>query len=210
MTEHLADEMRSSGCIQIDFGVERGSDRVLRSIKKGSTVAQIEKAFAICKKYDIPPYASIMVGHEKEEWEDIERTAAMLKRIRPVYTSVMYSTPIPGSELFEHARSGGTFNFSGDLGDFEDKKWNFRKSIEPVTPSKTMTNEELIKARALLRGLLPVVRHALKTRKVDDFIDFALEKYRVRKMLAKCRREEVAVLKDDNIVRSTPLKVPQC
>jgi radical SAM superfamily enzyme YgiQ (UPF0313 family) len=222
MTERLADEMRSSGCIQIDFGVESGSDRVLRSIKKGSTVEQIEKAFAICKKYDIRPYASIMVGHETEEWEDVEKTAAMLKRIRPVYTSVMYSTPIPGSELFEHSRSGGTFKFSGDLGDFEDEKWDFRKSIEPVTPSKTMTNEELVKARALLqntnfghnyfkfvtwrslpfvleilwtlvrhsRGLLPVVRHALKTRKVDDFIDFALEKYRVRKMLAKCQRVE--------------------
>ena len=47
--------MSKSGCIQIDFGVESGSNRILREIiNKRITVAQTKQAFAACRNQKGP------------------------------------------------------------------------------------------------------------------------------------------------------------
>ena len=129
ITDELLMVMQRAGCIQIDFGVESGSQKVLNAIKKKITVEQIENAFALCKKYRIRPYASIMVGNPEEEVEDVLLTASLLKKIRPVYVSVCYSQPMPGSQLYKLAAENKWF--------VDDKNyclydWDFRKTIDPV------------------------------------------------------------------------------
>ncbi|MBF8276621.1 MAG: Radical protein [Candidatus Brocadiaceae bacterium] len=47
--EEIADAIRASGCKHLSFGIESASDRVLGMIRKGETLAQIEKAVAIAK-----------------------------------------------------------------------------------------------------------------------------------------------------------------
>ncbi len=47
--EEIADAIRASGCRHLSFGVETASDRILEMIRKGETLAQIEKAILIAK-----------------------------------------------------------------------------------------------------------------------------------------------------------------
>jgi radical SAM superfamily enzyme YgiQ (UPF0313 family) len=80
--------MRQAGCIQLDFGVERGSDRALAELKKGITVEQIKKTFKLCHKYKIRSFANFLVNIPKEtkqDWLDIEK---LIKEIKPTITCV--------------------------------------------------------------------------------------------------------------------------
>ena len=45
MSHELLKVMRASGCITIDFGVESGSDVILKNINKKQTRKDIEQAF---------------------------------------------------------------------------------------------------------------------------------------------------------------------
>ncbi|MBU1235116.1 MAG: radical SAM protein, partial [Proteobacteria bacterium] len=60
--EKLIKTMSESGCIQMDFGVERGSDQSLYDIGKYQTVRQIENTFRLCKKYKIRTFANMLVN----------------------------------------------------------------------------------------------------------------------------------------------------
>jgi len=105
--EEYAKVLKESGCIQVDFGVESGSQKVLDRLKKGIKVEQTIKAFDICRKYGLRTVATIMVGNPGEGVEDLELTGKLLKRIRPDFYAAYYTTPFPGTDLYEEARSGG-------------------------------------------------------------------------------------------------------
>ena len=53
VSEEMLREMASSGCKKISFGVESGSDRILKLIKKNINVDQIKHAVALAKRSGI-------------------------------------------------------------------------------------------------------------------------------------------------------------
>ncbi len=215
ISEDIIKMMSESGCVQIDFGVESGSQRVLDTIKKGNTVEQTENAFALCRKYKIRPYASIMIGNPGEQEEDVLLTAKLLKRIKPVYTSVCYTQPMPGSALYDLASSNKWFV---DNKSYNSSDWDFRKTIEPLM-TINMTKKKQKELRAMLQNqtfmsnyafflclkTIPFIfglaatllmkpsifsrsfRKMIASRKVDDFIDELLFEHRKRIMNKRVR-----------------------
>jgi len=95
--------MRRAGCVQVDIGVESGSPKVLKAIKKDETVEQIEEAFSVCHKAGIAPMATFLVGCPEETREDVEMTKALLTRIKPSFAEFFYLIPYPGSDLYMQA-----------------------------------------------------------------------------------------------------------
>lgn len=93
--------MRRAGCIQIDFGVERGSNQSLQVIKKGISVELIEKVFDDCHKLRIRTFANMLINLPGETDKDLEDITSLLDRIRPTIVSINVFTPYPGTELFE-------------------------------------------------------------------------------------------------------------
>lgn len=132
--EEQAVELKKSGCLQVDFGVESGSQKVLDYIKKGITVEQSKKAFEICKKYKLRSLATIMIGTPHETMEDIQKTKELLKEIKPDYTGFFFTTPYPGTELYKQTLENKWLDLSDDL------SWESN-----ATPKFTMnfTHEEL-------------------------------------------------------------------
>ena len=51
--EEMIKRMKEAGCVQLIFGVETGSQRMLNLTKKGTTVQQARNVFHWCKKYDM-------------------------------------------------------------------------------------------------------------------------------------------------------------
>jgi len=99
--EYLLELMKNSGCLQLDFGVETGSPKLLKIIRKGITVDQIYKSFALCRKYGIRSFANILLNLPTETEEDIMMTDTLLKEINPTFVSVGVTQPYPGTLFFE-------------------------------------------------------------------------------------------------------------
>lgn len=105
--EEMISELKNAGCTRISFGVESGVQRILNRIKKGITLEQVEKAFALTRKYKITSLADFMIGHPDETLKDIEQTLKFAKKIRPDYVQFSVTTPYPGTDLYREALDKG-------------------------------------------------------------------------------------------------------
>lgn len=101
--EEIVKLMKDSGCVQLDFGVESGSQRILDEIvKKQVKLEQVEKAFALCHRYGIRAHAAFMIGLPTETKEEMIKTFEFTKKIKPNWYAFGIFTPLPGTYLFDH------------------------------------------------------------------------------------------------------------
>ncbi|MFH1423766.1 MAG: radical SAM protein [Candidatus Nealsonbacteria bacterium] len=133
--ETQAAALKKAGCLQVDFGVESGSPRVLNYLKKGITVEQSKKAFKICQKYKLRSLATFMIGTPHETMEDVQKTKELLKELKPDYIGIFFTTPYPGTELYKQTLENKWLDLRSD-----DLSWESN-----ATPKFTMnfTREEL-------------------------------------------------------------------
>lgn len=99
--EHVLKLLKESGCIQLDFGVETGSPRLLKDIHKVTTVEQTIRAFDLCKRSGIRTFANILLNLPGEDEEDLQLTHRLLETIRPTFTSVGVTQPYPGTDTYK-------------------------------------------------------------------------------------------------------------
>jgi len=100
LREGLLDLMALSNCQRIKIGVESGSDRVLKSIKKGLSVEKIKQGVELIQQSGIPFTAYLMCGFPDETDEDIEQTLELAHWIDADYYSVSVFTPYYGTAIW--------------------------------------------------------------------------------------------------------------
>jgi radical SAM superfamily enzyme YgiQ (UPF0313 family) len=145
VTEDLLREMKSAGCVQVDYGVESGSPKVLQTMKKEITSEQVKKAFDISRKVGIRSLATFMIGLPTEEKEDVEMTAKLVNEIKPDFAEFFFATPYPGTELFDMVKTHNWVNPSYDL-----SSWVFDKITDKPVMTISFSEQELIKMRSAL------------------------------------------------------------
>ncbi len=98
--------LKESGCTIISFGLESGSDRILKIMKKNVTAEKSLRAVHLAKKYFNEIQASIILGYVGEDRITLRETVDFCKRLglRP---SFFYATPFPGTELYDTAKANG-------------------------------------------------------------------------------------------------------
>jgi len=74
MDEKLMKAMSKSGCRRIYYGVESGSDRILRKIHKGFTSLRARTVIVNSKKYFPEVVASLIFGFPFESFADFQQT----------------------------------------------------------------------------------------------------------------------------------------
>ena len=101
--------MREAGCVFINYGIEALDNDVLKNIKKGLRVEQIEEGIKTTLDADISPGFNIIFGNIGDSAETLRKgvefllkydDGAQLRTIRPV-------TPYPGSPLYYTAIEQG-------------------------------------------------------------------------------------------------------
>jgi radical SAM superfamily enzyme YgiQ (UPF0313 family) len=104
----LFDDLHSSGCHMMAFGVESGSDSILKIIDKGITRKQTTEAFKCARKSGIETLiAMMMVGLPGETENDIKKTADLVRELDADITKVSVTIPYPGTRLYEKYKNEG-------------------------------------------------------------------------------------------------------
>ena len=134
----LVEEMKKAGCEFIDLGVESGSNRILKNIKKNITVEQAVEAAKIIKRAGIGLKIFMMHSLPGETCEDIKKTV-FLSRYLYYKVGVDGATQgitliYPGTEVERIAKESGTFPkyFSWS------KPYVRERSYPPLTGPKCM------------------------------------------------------------------------
>lgn len=140
--------MRKSGCVQIDYGVESGSQKVLNALRKGTTPKMIREKFKMTRDAGIRTGASHIIGGPGETWEDLQMTYDQVQAIKPNFADFYFLTPLPGSEFYDQA----VHNDWIPKTPYSDK-WLFTRVVDEPAISLNMPKEELVKARSWLNNM---------------------------------------------------------
>lgn len=111
--------MKEAGCLQFVFGLESGSNGILKKMNKRTTVEQAYEAIEVCEKVGIKIRGQMIVGFPGETWDTVEETAQFIRKARYVDAfGVHIFQPFPGCsvwctpEKYDYVLDKGT--------DFED------------------------------------------------------------------------------------------
>jgi len=118
LDEELVRAMKSSGCVQVSVGIESGSDRILRLVKKGETTTDIKRGIRLLRKYRIPVSAFIMVGFPTESREEAGLTLDFARSLNVDTLALSVVTPYPGTEIYDLFKSNGLLRENADFSDF--------------------------------------------------------------------------------------------
>lgn len=110
--EEIFKMLRDSGCVAIYFGIESGSDKMLQVMEKRASVADNLRALELCKKAGLYTVIQLVIGMPGETNETIKETCSfvqkaidILKNDYRLLLSTNYAQALPGTPLFEYARS---------------------------------------------------------------------------------------------------------
>lgn len=104
--------MKKAGCYEVGFGIESGSDRVLKFIGKLLTKEQIRAGVRDAKKAGLDVRGFFMIGFPTETKEEILQTIEFAKELDVDVAQFMVATPLPGTKMWDMAREQGAINES--------------------------------------------------------------------------------------------------
>jgi anaerobic magnesium-protoporphyrin IX monomethyl ester cyclase len=92
--------MKQAGCWEISFGLETGSDELLRKMDKAARVETSERAVNWTHDAGIRCKGLFMLGYPGENRETIETTKAFVRRLPMSTMNLSKFTPYPGSPIY--------------------------------------------------------------------------------------------------------------
>lgn len=103
VNQDIALNMVQNNCRKISFGIESGSERILKLSKKNITMPQIIDTFRIFRKAGMRYIeGNFMLGsHPDEKIEDIKMTEKLIFILRPDFITLTIMCPFPGTEIYK-------------------------------------------------------------------------------------------------------------
>ena len=100
----VAEKLKQAGCMVLRFGVESGSDHVLRILGKGYQVKNVEKILRTTKKAGIWNGVLFMLGVPGETEKDVEQTVEFIKRNSKYIDSALVNifTLLQGTRFYQN------------------------------------------------------------------------------------------------------------
>jgi anaerobic magnesium-protoporphyrin IX monomethyl ester cyclase len=101
--------MGQAGCRWISWGIESGSEEILRRVRKGIKLEQVEQALGWAKEAGIHNWGYFIIGLPGETEETIGETIRFSKRLPLDLVLFHIAAPYPGSPLFFEVVEQGWF-----------------------------------------------------------------------------------------------------
>ena len=110
ITEEFVKSLKRAGCIQVDFGIESGSERLLKLLQKGITVEQVRNAVRICRKHRVRVFSNFMINLPTETEDDVAKTLVLADEIKSDISIFNVTCPFPGTELHSYLKHKLTYD----------------------------------------------------------------------------------------------------
>ena len=134
ISEKMLCKMKEAGCKLMAYGIESGSSKMLKTIKKGITREQIEKTIKLTNKVGLHYGAYLMVGNPGETWETVKETVLFIKKLENIdFWSVGRLEIYPNTEIYEIAKRQGIIDDSYWLTNKKIPHYTFEHSEDELT-----------------------------------------------------------------------------
>ncbi|MBN1161371.1 MAG: radical SAM protein [Dehalococcoidales bacterium] len=107
LNKELIVMMKKAGCIRLKIGVESGSERILKAIRKGETKEKIRRAVKWIKEVGVPFTAYFMTGFPNETNEDLKETIDFARELDADYNSLSILAPYYGTQVWKELEKAG-------------------------------------------------------------------------------------------------------
>ena len=105
----MLNKMRKVGFYMLSFGVESGSNQVLKNLKKGTDIETMRKAVNDACELGYDVYLYFIIGSPGETWSDYEKSLIFARKY-PVAEARFYTLiPFPNTELYDWVKKHNYF-----------------------------------------------------------------------------------------------------
>ncbi len=138
--EEMLKKLKQANCERIHYGVEAGTEKILKVLRKGITLEQIKSAFNLTKKTGISTLAYFMIGSPTETKEDILQTLKFAKKLNPDFVHITITTPFPATAIYQKGLQQGIIK-----SDFwQEFAQSPSQDFQPQYWEENLTSSELI------------------------------------------------------------------
>jgi radical SAM superfamily enzyme YgiQ (UPF0313 family) len=107
MDEEMIRLLKKAGCRGIHYGIEAGTPKILKVLRKGIDLDKAKKVFDLTNRYNIQTLGYFMIGAPTETIEDIYETFRVTRWLNPDYIHLTILTPFPGTPIYLEGLAGG-------------------------------------------------------------------------------------------------------
>lgn len=118
ISDELLDYLEESGCTEISFGVESGSNKILSKMNKGFSAGAAEKAVKKCKERGFMVKAFFISGFPGETDHTVDETCKWFDRVMPDKWLLSQFVPYPGTQVYMNPPSYGITEIEEDWGKY--------------------------------------------------------------------------------------------
>jgi len=92
--------LKKAGCRGIHYGIEAGTEKILKVLRKGIDLQQAKEILNQTKTLKMQTLAYFMIGSPTETLEDIETTFKFARDLNPDFIHLTILTPFPGTPIY--------------------------------------------------------------------------------------------------------------
>lgn len=161
--------MKKAGCHTVMYGVESGSDEILKKYSKDTSLDQIRRAFDLCRKIGLKTVATFVLGLPDDSEATIMGTIKFAKEIEPDYASFNVYVPRMHTKLRKEVLEKGLVSpnvqVMDQTGTFSVAGTNYLSSDEVLKLKERAVKEFYLRPGYLVKRL----------RGVNSFFDIKKE-----------------------------------
>jgi len=181
----LAKEAKNNGCIQMYFGAESGSQRMLNILNKNISIKEIIQSAKITKDVGLSADYSWMIGIPSETKTDVKKTITLIKIIKEINPESEFSIkilfPYPKTEIHYLAKQYG-FKPPSNLLDWaeirRDQASNYLKNksqLEMISITSAIIGRKVFEQETI--PIFKLIRFLADFRWNHEFFSFGFENF---------------------------------
>lgn len=147
LSEEVLGLMAKTGCMNVTYAPESGSERTLREIKKQVNLDHMLESIRAAKRQGIIVKCNLVIGFPKETRSDVLQTFGLALRFAQLAVDdvgIYVFSPYPGSALYRYLRERGVI---GDDEKYFESLLSFMKLIPEHTFCENLGRHELVAYR---------------------------------------------------------------
>lgn len=134
-SDEMAQKLKAVGCHQVMVGIETGSEKIMKSIRKPIDKQRYRNLVEIAHRHGIEVRAGFIIGNLGETWETMQETLKFAIDLDVDFFQLSISTPYPGTQLFLQADREGRL---------KHKEYKFYGQSDPIVRLDDLSADDIL------------------------------------------------------------------